>query len=599
MATTIAQLIATLGLDSSDFDKGLGDAEKRGSSFGKTMSMLGGIGGGILAGGLAIAATGATLLGVELYKDVQAAKDAEKVSAQLNAVLKSTGGVAGVTAEQAIGLAESLSQMTAFEDDAILAGENMLLTFTNIGKDIFPFATQTILDMSTAMGTDLQSSAIQLGKALNDPTEGMTALTRVGVTFTDEQKKQIETMQESGDLMGAQMVILQELQKEFGGSAHAAGQTFAGQLEKLKNSFGNIREAIGARLIPILQQAIGFFTTLFNSPQFQEFLNNFTDGIINLAQQAVTYLPILWENIKAGFGWLMENKGVIVAAVAVISAAILAFIISTAAALLAAAPAFLPVLAVILLIAGAAYLLYQAWVNNWGGIQEKVAAVWAFLQPIFQQIIQWFQTNIPIAIQYLSNFWTNKLLPALTMVWNFISTKLWPLLQSLGNFLGAVLGIAITAVAGFLENVLIPKLTDLWKWIDAHIMPVIRELAQWLGGQLMEAFGQISDGISETIDWFNKMADAISSIQLPDWLTPGSPTPFELGLLGINDAMKKINSTGFPSIGINGNLSAVGAGNAGNVININVSTNGIVDEKEVARKIGAAVNVILRERGLS
>ena len=31
-----------------------------------------------------------------------------------------------------------------------------------------------------------------LGKALNDPVKGITALGRAGVTFTDEQKKQIK-----------------------------------------------------------------------------------------------------------------------------------------------------------------------------------------------------------------------------------------------------------------------------------------------------------------------------------------------------------------------------------------------------------------------
>src|SRR3990172_8505174 len=162
-------------------------------------------------------------------------------------------GVAGVTADMANELANSLMGVTRFGDEAILSGENMLLTFTNIGKDVFHEATEVMLDMSQALGQDIKSSAIQLGKALQDPIQGVTALRRVGVNFTEDQQKMIESMVESGDLMGAQKFILQELQTEFGGSARAAGETFAGQLDILKNSLLNVAEGIGTALLPIAQ----------------------------------------------------------------------------------------------------------------------------------------------------------------------------------------------------------------------------------------------------------------------------------------------------------------------------------------------------------
>ena len=46
--------------------------------------------------------------------------------------------------------------------------------------------------MSQALGTDAASSAIQLGKALDNPTLGLTALRRVGVSFSDVQVAQIK-----------------------------------------------------------------------------------------------------------------------------------------------------------------------------------------------------------------------------------------------------------------------------------------------------------------------------------------------------------------------------------------------------------------------
>lgn len=108
------------------------------------------------------------------------------VNAQLEAVLKSTGGTVGLTAEQIKNYASELQTTTGIADDVIQSGQNMLLTFTNIGKDVFPKATNTLLDMATAMNGGatpsaeaLKGSAIQLGKALNDPIEGISALSRV------------------------------------------------------------------------------------------------------------------------------------------------------------------------------------------------------------------------------------------------------------------------------------------------------------------------------------------------------------------------------------------------------------------------------------
>lgn len=185
------------------------------------------------------------------------AVNSEAVHKQLEAVIESTKGVAGVTAEAADELATSLSRVSPFEDEAIVSGENMLLTFTNIGQDVFPQATETILNMSQALGQDLKSSAIQLGKALNDPISGMTALRRVGVAFTDSQVAQITELQKSGDLMGAQKIILNELGTEFGGAAKAAGETFAGKLQILQHELGNAKEAIGGRIIAALSGLLG------------------------------------------------------------------------------------------------------------------------------------------------------------------------------------------------------------------------------------------------------------------------------------------------------------------------------------------------------
>lgn len=184
------------------------------------------------------------------------ARDAEKVARATDQVIKSTGGAAGVTAEQVSALAEKLSLTAGVDDDLIQKNENLLLTFTNVqnrvgeGNDIFDQATAAALDMSVAMGEDMKSSTIRLGKALNDPIKGLTSLSKVGVTFNDQQREQIKAMVEAGDAAGAQKVILAELNKEFGGQA--AAQADAG--DKLKVAWDNAKETLGKVLLPVVQR---------------------------------------------------------------------------------------------------------------------------------------------------------------------------------------------------------------------------------------------------------------------------------------------------------------------------------------------------------
>ena len=218
--------------------------------------VVSGVAGGLATFGLAVQGVKAAvdIVGGAIHGLIGPAQEAQAVSAQLDAVLASTGGAAGVTRAEILGMADSLSRLTPFEDEAVMSGQSLLLTFTNIGRDVFPRATETMLNMSQALGQDLKSSAIQLGKALNDPIQGMTALQRVGVSFTEEQKAMVEELVKTGDLMGAQSLILNELEIEFGGAARAAGQTFGGALTILQTQLGNFVEVLGGPVIEVLQE---------------------------------------------------------------------------------------------------------------------------------------------------------------------------------------------------------------------------------------------------------------------------------------------------------------------------------------------------------
>lgn len=405
----------------------------------------------------------------------------------------------------------------------------------------------------------------------------------------------------SGDVMGAQTFILDELTKEFGGSAKAAGETAAGQLTIFKNTIDNIRESVGVKLLPVLTNLGKMLMDTINRPEVTAFIDTFSDSIAHWAQTAVEQIPVIIEWFGKAFDWLKNNQPIVVGVLAAMGVAVLAFGITVASAAITAMAPLLPVIAIMVAVGAIAYVVYRAWTENWGGIQDKVKAVWAQLQPVFNTIRTWLQTNIPIAIQALTNYWNNILLPSIRAVWSFIQTYIMPLFQALAKLVGAVVKLAFTALIGYIQNVTIPKLKELYNFFNANILPVIEKVASWLGDKLSPAFKGISDAVSGVIGWIDRMAERLNSISLPDWLTPGSPTPFEIGLLGIADAMRDVNRIGLPALAVSG-VDAMGANGGGSGVGgivINVSTNGIVDEREIADKIRGAVGVILRDKGLA
>jgi len=242
-----------------------------------------------IVGGIAAAMTAKVAIDF-LGDSIAEAKEAEKVMAQTAAVIKSTGGAAGVTATQVDTLASKISGMTGIDDEAIAASENLLLTFTNIknaGVDkVFDRATQATVDMAAALGGDAASQAIMLGKALNDPFKGISKLTKIGVTFSDQQVDQVIAMAKVNDVAGAQGIILDELAKEFGGSAEAQ----ATASDKAAVAMGNMKEAVGTALLPVISTLATFVTSTL-VPAFESKLVPAIGAAVGFLQSEV--VPVL------------------------------------------------------------------------------------------------------------------------------------------------------------------------------------------------------------------------------------------------------------------------------------------------------------------
>lgn len=259
--------------------------------FGEGANKVGGaIAGAAKVAGEALLVAGAAAAGFGVVA-VKAFEDSQNRIAQTNAVLASTKGIAGVTADAVDKLSKSLQKQTTYSDEDVRSVENLLLTFTAIGKDIFPQATKTVLNMATALGEDTKSASIQLGKALQDPILGITALRRVGVNFNDAQKEVIKNLVNTGHQAEAQKAILKELNTEFGNSAEAARHTFGGSLKALKNQLNDVEEAIGGTITKYLQPFIQKAADAVASINWESVINKTIQDLKDFAQE----LDKVWQ----------------------------------------------------------------------------------------------------------------------------------------------------------------------------------------------------------------------------------------------------------------------------------------------------------------
>lgn len=219
-------------------DKSTPVVQKAQTSFQK----LGSAFNGVKSAALPLIAVGAGLIKFMSSASNQAAESA-RTQAKLEAVLRSTGEAAGLNSKELNSMAKELEKVNAIDADLITNAQAVMLTFTKIGSDVFPRATQAAIDMSAVLGSDLQGSIIQVSKALND-FSGYTALSRAGVSFSEEQKNQISLFKETNNLAGYQKLILDELAIEFEGTAKAMADASNGS-ERLAIAWGNFMEAAG------------------------------------------------------------------------------------------------------------------------------------------------------------------------------------------------------------------------------------------------------------------------------------------------------------------------------------------------------------------
>jgi len=490
-----------------------GAAKTAGSGFSAMQSIATGAFQAIGSAATNLAGAALSKVGDFISGSIQEASEWNSAIAQTEAVVKSTGMAAGLSAQQMAEMAGAMSASSGtsiFADDAILGAQNVLATFTQIKGTNFGDATQSILDISQAMGTDLQSSALQVGKALNDPVAGIGALSRVGVSFSEDQKKMIEAMVETGDVAGAQQIILGELNKEFGGSAAAAVDTYAGQQALVAAQFADIQQTLGEALLPVLVR-FGSYASEVLVPivgdlvtQFANFISSVDwPGIIS----AIDELYLSSDAFVSGIDW----QGVL-------------------ASIHAGFNSFLVVIQPIT----------TAIANLWAVAQPALTALYNAIttqlaspqtQGYMQNIISIFQllgdilvTVVAMAIQNFADGISN-LTTTLQVLWPYIQIVFKGIMALILPFQALIIG-ALTAISQLLKG----DFAGAWLTIQNAIGVFVTATLTTIGGFVADLIGKLNGMVASL---------ASAAVNIGTNIAQGIANGISNGVTAITNAAKK------------------------------------------------------------
>jgi hypothetical protein len=361
-----------------------------------------------------IAAGVATGLAVKKVIDfgresVKAAEESEVAHKRLVTVFAQAGDASGAAAADAEKYAGSLSKATGVDDEVIMGAQAILATFHSLTgptakqADLFDRATAAAADLAAAGFGDLNSNAVQLGKALEDPTKGMTALAKSGVTFTKSQKDQIAALQKSGDLLGAQKIVMGAVEGQVKGTAQATATSSA----KMAVAWGNFQESVGAALLPFISTIQDKLSGLFafvsaNSSWLVPLVTGIALLIgtllvavktIALIQKAVQAFTLVWRVLNLAFA--ASPIGFIIVAVVALIAVIVLIATKTDwfQRIWAAMTKFL---------ASAWNATVGAIIAAWNAVYNVLASGFNAVRNIVAGVLGWIRANWPLLLGILT-----------------------------------------------------------------------------------------------------------------------------------------------------------------------------------------------------
>lgn len=478
-AVVIGALRVDLGLSTASFKKDANAAARTAEQLGKKVQN---VGKGIAIAGAGMSAAITAPLGILIKDAIPAGIAANEALGLVEAGLKSMGPVAGRTSEQLQDMAVDLQNMSTFDDTDILRGvTSNMLTFGNIQGEVFDRAQKAVVDMSARLGTDLQGSAIQVGKALNDPIKGVSALADVGVSFSEEQTKMIKKLTEGGRAAEAQAIILSELEKQYGGSAQAMRDAAPGS--DMVNQWDDLKQTIGQmalEFLPPLTDALGSVLSSFNSlsPETKKL-------VLGVALAVAAIGPLL-----VGLGAVVSAIGTLIATGPAIAGFFAA--IKAASMTLLASP-----LGIVIGLVGAVVAAWYYW-DEIVAVVDKVGAA----------VSDWYSANIKPTV--------DRVLDAIGSIVDFFRDTFGPVIQKQidfysalfsGDFAGAfeIAKEFATAALGAIGTAFLNLHT---KAIEA-IGNLVRGVGEWIQGKLGKIFGWLKEKVDAAAGWFFNMYDAV------------------------------------------------------------------------------------------
>lgn len=459
---------------------------------------------------------------------MSAAAESEKIGKQTAAIIKATGGAAKVSAADISKLSEALSLKTGVDDEVIQSGQNLMLTFKGIrnevgeGNDIFNRASAAMLDMGNVFGSS-DAAAMQLGKALDNPTKGITALARAGVSFTAQQKEQIKALQASGNILGAQKIILAEIEHQVGGTAAAT----ATNADRMKVAWGNLQERIGGMLLPTFEKfaAVVLTTVLPAMTQFAdkvpaafERVRSTVTSAVESATAFFTSVAQIVQNSDALQIVLAAAVGALVAyKVGMVAVAAYTAIVTAATAGWAAVQAVLngamlanPIGAVVVAIVALGAAVAAAYFK-FDSVRKAVDSTWQAIQRGVDVVLP--------AIQGAWTRWGDDLIRVGTTVTTWLRTNI----TAAFNAVKDVISVTVSAIK------------ELWARWGGDIENIARDV-----------FGRIKGLISAEIKAVQGVIKAITSLIRGDW--DGAWNGMKQALSGILDAIKALIAGAFAGI---------------------------------------------------
>lgn len=419
------QIIVEYIANTAKLSSATSEVDKQGGKVTKTM---GGVGAAI---GGAFAVAGVVAFGKSA---VSAAQESEEATNRLEAVFKSMGDTTGEAAKSAEDYASALSAKTAVEDESIMKGQAILATFGKVSDatartaGVFDRATAAGVDLAAAGFGSVETNAVQLGKALQDPIKGINALARSGVTFTAQEKEKIKVLTESGHQLEAQDMILKAIEHQVKGTAEAT----ASESDKMNVAFGETSEALGMVLLPFIE---ALAPLLAKVAQF-------------IAKNSSVIVPLVAGILGAA------------AAIKVITIAQIAWNVA-----MSANPIGLVVIAIAALVT-AIYLL----VKNWDTVTRVTKQAFAAIKGGAQDLLDWFKRNWPYLLGILTGPFGLAVV-AIIKNWDKIGDGARELLGRIKDVFGAI--------AGFIEGQIGRISRAVQRVVDAIKDPINTVLRAW------------------------------------------------------------------------------------------------------------------------